>query len=185
MPLTDLDAYNPEYEGLFSAIADHIQRGRPPANDELLLLVRWKLGRLTDSHRHLIVTTGDRIRQLLAASGLLHGRNASIQELISLNGVKVALASAWLTACWPDVYSVLDWRSLEELQSAGCSKGQWPLASDKWAKDVDGYLHRFLPAVEQFRRQNRLKTFRQADRVLWGRSIRKQIQTGLSTEAIS
>lgn len=178
--LTDLEAFSPEYEGLFAKLHAHVADGEGPTDEELLCVVKWKLGRITGQHFKMVGQHGGQIRQGLLEAGITGAnRNEAITAMIQVPGVKMALASAFLTACWPSQFTVLDWRALRELKEAGCSRPPWPVKSEMWADDVDGYLSRYLPAVEQFQRAKEIATLREADRVLWGRSVRRQICEGL------
>ncbi|MBI4581499.1 MAG: hypothetical protein HY718_17495 [Planctomycetes bacterium] len=180
--LADLDAYSPEYENLFSRIHHRAQLGYGPTNEEILCVTKWKLYRLTRKHFSAVKRDGDRIRDCLLRAGLTDPlvRKQAVSALVGLDHIKMALASALLVACWPDTYSILDRRALQQLREANCHQEPWPLDSDLWRQDVDGFFDRYLLAVERFRVAEGLPSFRVADRVLWGRSVRNQIQKGLT-----
>lgn len=178
-PHDDLKYYSPEYEGLFDDLRHRAVTGQGPTNPELLCIIKWKLGRVTRKHFDLIRTHGDAIRKALELAGVAEERVEAIRRLIRLPGVKVSLASALLTACWPHIFTVLDRRALQQLKDLRYHQGNWPTDSSKWATDVIGYLDRYVPAVVRFQSENNLKDLRQADRMLWGRSVRCDIERHL------
>ena len=51
---------------------------------------------------------------------------AAIEELDSVPGIGLATASAILTVCYPDDFTIIDWHVLEEL-------GLEPAAADAWS----------------------------------------------------
>jgi len=181
--MTDLEAYSPEYEGLFAGLHQRARAGQGPSNEEILCVLKWKLARIKDDHFRVVQGNGDQIRRSIVMAGEPYRdkQKEAVRSLIGIPEIKLAVASALLTACWPD-YSVLDSRVLVQLEKAGCHIPPWPTESADWACDVDGYFDRYLPAVERFRVQKGLGSLREADRTLWGRSVRKQILEGLGLD---
>lgn len=175
--MEDLWYFNPEYEGLFAELAARMQRGEPPLAEELMSILKWKLGRVTREHGRLVAKEWRAIGDALTEASRAEEAREAIHRLLEFKHIGLAVASAMLTACYPDRYTVLDWRVLRELKQAKLHRAPWPTDSAEW--DVDGYLDRYVPAVRRFQEQNGLPTLRVADRVLWGRSVRRDIEARL------
>lgn len=132
----------------------------------VLLILRWKLGRIKDSHANTV-----RYSNLKIINGALtlagqNGRELeAIDALMNVDGVGLAVASVILTVRYPEKFTIIDWRALEAL-------GLLPATTDKWT--AREYLERFLVAVQDFAIQNGL-CLRQADRALWGLSLNKRL----------
>ena len=170
---TPLECFDPDYEGLFDRLAEAINKGTAPSDEELMVILRWKLGRTTKSNARTIHEHRIEIGKALLQAGNDETASAAVQKLIQFKGIKLRVASALLTACYPDRYTVLDYRALSELQAAGVARRHqpWSTNANDWNTDVDGYLHRYLPAVREFQEKDGLPTLRDADRALWGSSV--------------
>ena len=177
--MTDLQVYSPEYESLFLQVQRRVADGIGPKNEEILCIVKWKLGRLRNEYFQTVRDHGDAIRSALICACQAGGNKcAAIRALIGVPWIGLGVASALLTACSP-AYTVCDWRALDELRRAGYRLPNQP-PTNKPDQVVAWYLQKFLPAVGRFRRKAKLDGLREADRVLWGRSVKRQIRNGLA-----
>jgi len=79
-------------------------------------IVRWKSERVV---HYLIANSGEKIRHALAVAA---SPDSSVREAIgaltTLHGIDLPIASAILTAIFPERYAVLDFRTLEALGHA-------------------------------------------------------------------
>ncbi|MDE3187811.1 MAG: hypothetical protein KGM96_09845 [Acidobacteriota bacterium] len=79
-------------------------------------IVRWKSERVV---HYLIANSGEKIRHALAVAA---APGSSVRDAIcaltSLHGIDLPIASAILTAIFPERYAVLDFRTLEALGHA-------------------------------------------------------------------
>lgn len=76
-------------------------------------IVRWKSERAV---QYLIGNSNEMIRQALAVAASPESTTeAAIRALTDLHGVDIPIASAILSAIFPERYTVLDYRSLEAL----------------------------------------------------------------------
>ena len=79
-------------------------------------IVRWKSERVV---HYLIANSGEKIRQALAVAASPGASvHDAIHALTSLHGIDLPIASAILTAIFPERYAVLDFRTLEALGHA-------------------------------------------------------------------
>ncbi len=88
-------------------------RGGEHTLPNLEIIVRWKSERVV---HYLIGNSSENIRSALAVAA---SPDATLEEavsaLIGLRGVDIAIASAILSAIYPERYAVLDYRALEAL----------------------------------------------------------------------
>jgi hypothetical protein len=79
-------------------------------------IVRWKSERMV---HYLIGNSNESIEAALAvAASPKASTEDAVNALVSLRGVDIGIASAVLTAIYPDRYAVLDYRALEALGHA-------------------------------------------------------------------
>jgi hypothetical protein len=79
-------------------------------------IVRWKSERMV---HYLIGNGSENIRAALAvAASPTASPEEAVNALVSLRGVDISIASAILSAIYPDRYAVLDYRALEALGHA-------------------------------------------------------------------
>jgi hypothetical protein len=89
------------------------------SRETLMTIVEWKLerdnGTYFPSIAHIAENTEDEIAEALDIAVHAKTVRVALGALTSLKGVEVAVASAILTAIYPDRYTIIDVRSLEEL----------------------------------------------------------------------
>jgi hypothetical protein len=80
------------------------------------IIVRWKSERMV---HYLIGNSSEAIRSALAVAALPDASaEKAVNALVALRGVDIGIASAILSAIYPERYAVLDYRSLEALGHA-------------------------------------------------------------------
>lgn len=160
---TGLVCYDPEGR-LFPNLAMKLDSGLTA--QDVLLILKWKLGRIKRSNAATVAPSNLlKINHAVSLARQPERMCEGIEELMRVEGIGLATATAILTACYPDQFSVIDWRVLEVL-------GLFPATTDKWT--VEDYVERFLPEVRGFADRHRLR-LRDADRALWGISVYRQI----------
>jgi hypothetical protein len=79
-------------------------------------IVRWKSERVV---HYLIANSNEKIKRVLAVAASPEATTeAAVKALLELHGVDIPMASAILTAIFPERYTVLDLRALEALGHA-------------------------------------------------------------------
>jgi hypothetical protein len=79
-------------------------------------IVRWKSERVV---HYLIGNSNEKIRRVLAVAAAPDSTTESaVKALLELHGVDITVASAILSAIYPERYTVLDFRALEALGHA-------------------------------------------------------------------
>jgi len=160
---TGLDCYDPE-----NRVFPHLSKlheGRRLTPRDVLLILKWKLGRILDMHA---TTVSEQNMACInrAVQNALENKASALKTLTSVPGIGLATATAILTVCYPDDFTIIDWRVLAQL---GLSR----VATDAWT--AEEYLERYLPAVRE-RARIWGCTLRDADRGLWGLSVSNRME---------
>ena len=175
-----LDCY--DWEGrVFPDIHRRIDCGQELTKLDVLLILRWKLGRVKDSNA---ITVSDNnlsaINAAVSAAKDAKCGEESLLSLIGIPGIGLPVATAILTACHPSEFTVLDWRVLESLRlfpSRMPKDQRREYKSEDWtAKE---YIAEFLPRVKKISADWRL-SLRDTDRALWGMSLRRRLDDVIS-----
>ncbi len=161
-----LDEYNLEQE-VFPAIASRIAAGEELNNQDVLRILKWKLGRVTDANSKTV--SDENLKQINQAVRIARKPDCGAEALEALDripGIGLATATAILTVCYPVEFTILDWRVLETLQEV-----KRPNADD-WTAST--YIGEYLPRVRE-QQAAWACTLRDADRALWGLSVRRRM----------
>jgi hypothetical protein len=161
-----LDHYWPETR-VFPTIADSKGPERLGKRDVLLIL-KWKLGRIKDSNYDETVSDKNLglINQWVNKASEPGGEIKALEELDKIPGIGLATATAILTVCFPEKFTIIDLRVLEMLELE-------LRETDGWT--AEQYFTKFLPKVKDQSKQWGC-TLREADQALWGLSVKKQIR---------
>lgn len=171
---TGLDCYDPETR-VFPKIAAKAKAGRPLCKREVLLILKWKTSRLREDYS---IAVGDKQMQIINQA-IGEGRNDALAALTMLQGIpgiKLAVASAILSVCYPKKFTIIDENVLGVLSlfpSSLPAHKRNRYTTEYWT--AAEYLDEFLPKVEQFSRRWHCG-LRQADQALWGLSVEQDIQ---------
>ena len=120
--------------------------------ENLMVIVRWKSRRSAhwlDDNSEIDIS-----RALRFACDPRTSEKSAIEALDRLVGVGIPMASAILTAAFPEKYTVIDWRALESLGN-----------DDTQAQKIDYYLQ-YLAACRDFAVRFKVP-LRTLDRALW------------------
>jgi hypothetical protein len=159
-----LDYYCPETR-VFPTIAK-AEGPKRLTKQHVLLILKWKLGRIkkanfeTVSYDNLLL-----INEWVEKAGETGHEIEALNGLDNIPGIGLATATAILTVCYPDKFTIIDYRVLEMLDLT-------PPIADGWT--AERYLKVYLPKVREYCGQWDC-TLRRADRALWGLSVRDQM----------
>jgi hypothetical protein len=185
-----LDCYDPESR-VFPRIAQEICAGRELDKREVLLILKWKLGRLKDSNDRTVTDTNlAKINQAVKDMRKSELRISALETLQNIPGIGLATATVIVTICYPDDFTIIDWRVLQELdlfpshlpvqnqivkrERADYNTGDWSAAN---------YLMEYLPKVRALAESWNC-SLRDADRALWGLSVRRRVEELIQSSKI-
>jgi hypothetical protein len=163
-----LDCYDPENR-VFPVIERNVKKGQELSYLDVLLIFKWKLGRVTEQNFEMIRDGG--LKEINGAVKIAGGSDRgekikALKTLMKIKGIKLAMGTAILTVCYPDEFTIIDWRVLEVL-------GLMPVDSPGW--NVERYFDEYLPMVKEYSDIWDC-TLRDADRALWGLSVRNNMK---------
>lgn len=138
---------------------------------DVLLILKWKLGRIKEAHFRQTVSDDNLIliNLWVKKAGEADREIEALNELDKIPGIGLATATAILTVCYPEKFTIIDQRVLGTLDLE-------PDNSDGWT--AERYFREYLPKVKECCGQWAC-TLREADRALWGLSVRNQINKGI------
>lgn len=144
------ERYGPEQDSETFAAGARIAAGEHTLAN-LRVIVRWKSARRVALIDHNPSTEIE--KSLRFVTNPSTSERAAIEALDRLHGVGIPMASAIMTAIYPDKFTVTDWRALEAL------------GVTKWPDNVDFYLA-YLSACRDLARRYGV-SLRALDRALW------------------
>lgn len=92
-----------------------------------------------------------------------------MQKLDEVKGIGVPIASAILTVCYPERFTILDYRAWETLYDLRRVK------TKKVPTGIYGYFNMYLPACKKLAQDLRM-SLRELDHAMWGWSKKKSIE---------
>ena len=110
-----LDFFDPEGR-VFPKIAAKVANGLELSKQDILLILKWKLGRLKESNKGTIADNKMKvINSAIKDAGKDDSRIAALTALDGVPEIGLAVATAILTVCYPEKFTIIDWRVLEVL----------------------------------------------------------------------
>lgn len=171
-----LECYDPE-ERLFPKLARTGEQWRGLSKRDILLILKWKLGRIKEANLQTIKDEAvAKINEAVAMAENPDKAIAAVEDLISVPGIGLATATAILTICYPDRFTIIDERVLGVLElvpSGVLPRQQSRYTTPDW--NAESYIRVYVPRVQAYR-QRWGCSLRDTDRALWGLSVSKQIK---------
>lgn len=130
---------------------------------DFFAIVIWKSNRAKTRIKQGLAQAELTVEALLAQLVAAATPAAKVEMLLQIKGIGLPIASAILSVCYPEEFTVLDYRAWETLQSLGIT-GLPP----KKPNTVEAYL-RYGQVCRGFAEQHEL-SLRDLDRALWARS---------------
>jgi thermostable 8-oxoguanine DNA glycosylase len=162
-----LECYDPEHR-VFPNIAEKVKQRGCLNERDILLILKWKLGRIKDSNLKTIRKVDKVNKAILVAPS---DAKKALGMLQNIPGIGLATATAILTVCLPDCFTIIDKRVLTLL-------GLRPFETESWT--TAKYIEEFLPRVRECSKKWGC-TLRDADRALWGLSVQHRIEDILAS----
>ena len=171
-----LDCYDPETR-VFPKLVKKVKEGHELSNLDVLLILKWKLGRIKDCNSQTVAI--DKVKEINGAIRLASkaDHKSQIDALTALEkipGIGLATATAILTICYPDVFTIIDQRVLEVLELFP-SKLRKHKNYDTYDWTPVDYVDEYLPRVKECS-VGWDCSLRDADRALWGISVNNRIE---------
>jgi hypothetical protein len=173
-----LECYDPEHT-VFARLPDKIKRGIGLSKREVLLIVKWKTTRIKDDNAKTVTDAAMAKINRAIADAPNHKIDA-LKSLDGISGIGLAMATAILTVCYPEEFTIIDTRVLGQLHlfpkrlaDKRRTKAEPIYKTEDWT--AEEYVNEYLPKVKTYSEQARC-SLRNADRALWGLSVYKDIE---------
>jgi thermostable 8-oxoguanine DNA glycosylase len=158
-PLADLEKY------LFSTVGPTFAKSGVMSDFDFFAIVTWKSNRSKTKVRKGLNRSAEEVMRAVHTKTDDRGR---LEKLIEIGGIGIPIASAVLTVCYPDRFTVLDYRAWETLRELG------RVTAVRMPTRPEGYFDTYLKACQALAHENSM-TLRELDHALWGWSLRKDI----------
>jgi hypothetical protein len=177
--LRGLDCYDPEHR-LFPHFSNAGRR-RKLSERDVLLILKWKLGRIKDTNAATI-SAGNLKKINRAIETAPECEHAALKGLEAVPGIGLATATAILTVYYPDQFTIIDQRVLEALELFPSRLDRRPrnFSTADWT--TEDYLKEYLPKVRAVSEQWG-RSLRETDQALWGISVSKRIEKIIASAA--
>lgn len=111
LDLYDLEAY------LFEKVSTQFSKSGTLSPYDFFAIVIWKSNRAKTKIKNGLSAMGKTVDELMRAVGTTPEQVAKVDLLLAMPGIGLAMASAILTVCYPQEFTVLDYRVWETLKS--------------------------------------------------------------------
>jgi len=155
-----LDHFDPENR-LFPEIATRISAGQDLAKKDILQIMAWKLGHFRESNADTVSDENlAAINKAIKNACELGCCVDALKALEGIHGIGLGTATAILAVCYPEEYTIIDWRVSAMLNLSPSRKGQ---KAEKKRNSphftANEYIVDYLPMVKK-------------QRDLWGATLR-------------
>jgi hypothetical protein len=180
------DCYDPESR-VFPDMRKRLAKGEELGKRDALLILKWKLGRIKGSNAET-VSEGNlkTINKAIVDAKKSESAIAALKALDEVPGIGLATATAILTVCYPDTFTIIDERVLESLdlfpseykkkkrrKKKKEEKEKSKYSTEDWT--AKSYVDEYLPKVKE-RKDEWKRTLRETDQALWGLSVNRRIE---------
>jgi hypothetical protein len=173
-----LDCYDPESR-VFPEIRKRLSKSEGLSKRDVLLILKWKLGRIRGSNSKTVSDENlNKINKAIVDAKKPEKAVAALKALDKVPGIGLATATAILTVCYPDAFTIIDERVLESLELFPRWYDKKKKRREKYSTadwTAKGYVKEYLPRVKECKDQWN-KTLREADQVLWGLSVNRRVE---------
>jgi len=176
-----LDCYDPETR-VFPEIRTKLSKGEGLSKRDALLILKWKLGRIKGSNAETISDVNlKKINEAIVDANTTDGAVDALKALDKIPGIGLATATAILTVCYPEIFTIIDERVLESLdlfpvgyeRKKRKENKKKKYSTDDWtAKE---YVDEYLPAARKYKDEWK-RTLRETDQALWGLSVNRRVE---------
>ena len=158
----DLDDY------LFRCVTAKFAKQNTLNAFDFYAIVTWKSNRSISKVKNGLVTAKLTPPTLMAKVSACASDRDRMVELDKVTGIGVPIASAILTVCYPNRFTILDYRAWEALFHFKM------VMSQTMPNDIAGYFSIYLPVCRAMAIKQNM-TLRELDKAMWGLSKRKSI----------
>ena len=154
--------YNLE-DYLFRVVSPRFEEEQTLSRYDFYAIVTWKSNRTKTKIRSGLASCGKSVSSLMGEVSRASTPSEKVEALLQVWGIGLALASAILTVCYPEEFTVLDYRAWETLREEAIDD-----LPERYPQEVEEYLQ-YCRACQRLAVERSL-SLRDLDRALWAKS---------------
>jgi hypothetical protein len=159
----DLDSY------LFKCVTQLFVQRKTLSSFNFYTIITWKANRAVSKVRKVLKRKKLSPSKLMSQVSKCRDDREKMKTLDEVKGIGVPIASAILTVCYPERFTILDYRAWVTLCFFKKVKGK------RVPTSIDGYFNTYLPACKQWAQDLKV-SLRDLDHAMWGWSKMKSIE---------
>jgi len=148
---------------LFAVVSQRFRDSQALSSYDFFAIVTWKSNRAKTKIKRGLAALGRSVPSLMHEVSAATTTQAKVEVLLQVWGIGLAMASAILTVCYPEQFTVLDYRAWKTLQQASVEG----LAA-RYPMNAEEYLQ-YCQVCRRLAAQAGL-SLRDFDRALWAKS---------------
>ena len=148
---------------LFVEVGKNFQKNHRLAPEEFFAIVIWKSNRAKTNVRRGIEKSKKTVRTITSEVFQAKTPEQKLNILTSIPNIGIPIASAILTVCYPDDFTVADYRAYATLKDFGVEVAGNPTVN------VSAYFE-YLKKCKELARKHNL-SLRNFDRILWAKDF--------------
>lgn len=157
LKLYDLEGY------LFEEVRRRFEAEQTLRPYDFFAIVIWKSNRAKTRIKRGLADAGKTVEALMQEVSQSDQLQAKVEVLLQIRGIGLPMASAILTVCYPETFTVLDYRAWETLQQASVDG-----LPESYPQSPEAYLA-YCRACQTLADRMGL-SLRELDRALWAKS---------------
>lgn len=173
--ILDLNKYAKYYaleEYLFETVSKNFKINGFLSEEEFFSIIIWKSNRSKTKVLKGVQKTGKTVKEITGYIQEIPSNVERLEYLSKIGGIQIPIASAILTVCFPDEFTVADYRALFSIKEI--FKGRViDISHNRWT--TKRYFE-YLTLCKEIMEYNGITTLRDTDKSLWGYSFYKDLQ---------
>ena len=153
---------------LFGKINRNFRENRTLSDEEFFKIIIWKSNRVKGKVLEGIRKSKKSVKQIMRDVYNVKIPEEKIKILTSIKGIGLPIASAILTVCYPNKFTILDYRVWDILFKDKKVKSKNP------PKTISEYLD-YVDICKNYAKKLKL-SLRDFDRAMWGRSFNEDLK---------
>jgi thermostable 8-oxoguanine DNA glycosylase len=145
---------------LFNDVHNNFLKNHKLTVTEFYSIVIWKANRAKGYIKNGLLEAKTTVNQLTSRIYSTENIRGKIELLTNINGIGYPIASAILTVCYPDEFTIVDYRAVRSLKRYGIAMNGNP------STNINSYLN-YVSICKKTAQDNHL-TLRELDKYLWG-----------------
>lgn len=173
--IENLNIYKQYYsleEYLFNEVSENFCINKCLTEAEFFSIIIWKSNRSKTKVLKGVLKSKKSIEKLTNDIFRTQGDKEKLELLTEIDGIGIPIASAILSVCYPNNFTIADYRAIDSIKDIFKERGV-KINPDNWT--TEKYLE-YRGLCFEIQKQFNLGTLRETDKALWGYSFYKDLQ---------